>query len=267
MLNRKRLTRKLQSGSCMSKLFIVCILAAVAFFSCKTSSSVQKTIPNKVTSDSSGISAAAILDSISAHSFRFNYFSAKAKVVITEGDGTTEFTANIRMRNDSAIWISISPALGLEVARVLITQDSIRLIDRLNKKQFSKGFDFFTAFTSLPMNYGEVQNLICGNLIFIQQKNFSETQNDSLYQLQWKEGDEKNDFSVNKNFLNMMQHVVDPKAGSVSTKNLQYDIQYTPSFSLLRKIECFNPDQIDVEITFSKVKVNEPLVFPFKLEQ
>ena len=38
---------------------------------------------------------------------------------------TGTFTLNVRMARDSVIWMSISPALGVEAARVLLTPDSV----------------------------------------------------------------------------------------------------------------------------------------------
>lgn len=60
------------------------------------------------------------------------YYSAKAEVDITGPDGHKGFKATIRSVLDSAAWVSISPALGIEVARVLLTPDSLKLVDKLN---------------------------------------------------------------------------------------------------------------------------------------
>src|SRR6185295_20282914 len=109
----------------------------------------------------------AILDSVKAHSFQFEWFTGKAKVVVTEGNNKIDFTANFRIRKDSAVWISISPALGIEVARMLMTKDSIRIIDRIDKKRYARGYDFFKAYTSLPIDLYAVQNLVAGNLLFV----------------------------------------------------------------------------------------------------
>ena len=43
------------------------------------------------------------------------------------------FDVNLRIRKDSAIWISITPLLGIEAARVLINRDSLMILDRVHK--------------------------------------------------------------------------------------------------------------------------------------
>ncbi|MCB9168795.1 MAG: DUF4292 domain-containing protein [Flavobacteriales bacterium] len=64
------------------------------------------------------------------------YFSAKAEVKLSTSEGERSFKANIRSVQDSAIWISVVPALGIEVARALLTADSIKLLDRLHDQYF-----------------------------------------------------------------------------------------------------------------------------------
>ena len=64
------------------------------------------------------------------------YYSAKAAVELTMPDGKRSFKAQIRSVHDSAAWVSVVPALGIEVARVLMTPDSIKLLDKMNDHFF-----------------------------------------------------------------------------------------------------------------------------------
>jgi len=66
-------------------------------------------------------------------------------------------------------------------------------------------------------------------------------------------------------FLPEEQLLIDT-SGMLQTINSGYDIQYSPPFSLLRKIMLLHRDEVLIEITFSKIKLNEPLKFPFKDE-
>lgn len=60
------------------------------------------------------------------------YYSAKASVDLQLPDGGRSFKAQLRSVRDSAAWVSVVPALGVEVARVLMTPDSVKLLDRVN---------------------------------------------------------------------------------------------------------------------------------------
>ena len=46
------------------------------------------------------------------------------------------FTLNVRVARDSVIWMSISPALGVEAARILLTPDSVQVLSKLPGARF-----------------------------------------------------------------------------------------------------------------------------------
>jgi hypothetical protein len=50
------------------------------------------------------------------------------------GDGKNyDVNATMRMYKDSAIWLSANAVLGIEAMRVLITKDSVKLLNKLDK--------------------------------------------------------------------------------------------------------------------------------------
>ena len=64
------------------------------------------------------------------------YYSAKASVDLELPDSKKGFKAQIRSVRDSAAWVSIIPALGIEAARILLTSDSLKMMDRLSDEYF-----------------------------------------------------------------------------------------------------------------------------------
>jgi hypothetical protein len=64
------------------------------------------------------------------------YYSARAGVSLKLPDGNKSFKAQIRSVRDSATWVSVIPALGIEVARVLLTTDSMKLLDKMADEYF-----------------------------------------------------------------------------------------------------------------------------------
>lgn len=52
------------------------------------------------------------------------------------------FNGNLRIKRDSIIWISLSSIFGIEVARIMLTPDSLKFIDRLNKKYFTGDYKY-----------------------------------------------------------------------------------------------------------------------------
>src|SRR6059058_1095574 len=51
--------------------------------------------------------------------------------------------------------------------RLLITKDSIKLIDKLNKTYTARSVDYLREVTSLPLNLYNLQDLIIGNPVFL----------------------------------------------------------------------------------------------------
>ncbi len=64
----------------------------------------------------------------------FSYLSAKFNVVYYQGKKKTDLRGQFRIKKDSLTWISLSPALGIEAARILLSNDSVKFINRLNKQ-------------------------------------------------------------------------------------------------------------------------------------
>lgn len=70
-------------------------------------------------------------DTLAAH-----FYSAKANVQLSLPSGNKSFKAQVRSVRDSAAWISVIPALGIEMARVLLTTDSLKMLDKLHDTYF-----------------------------------------------------------------------------------------------------------------------------------
>jgi hypothetical protein len=64
------------------------------------------------------------------------YYSAKADVELSMPDQQRSFKAHLRSVHDSAAWVSVVPLLGIEAARVLLTRDSLKIMDRVNDRYF-----------------------------------------------------------------------------------------------------------------------------------
>ena len=137
-------------------------VSALIFVSCKTTKRIVET--PAATVKLKGEEVIQIFDSVKAKEFLFKYLSAKADVSYTDKSGeTNSFDINMRIRRDSAIWISITPLLGIELARVLIRPDSIIVLDRLNKTVMKRDFLYFEELWRTNVNFEMLQAVIVGN--------------------------------------------------------------------------------------------------------
>jgi hypothetical protein len=198
--------------------------------------------------------------------FEFNTFSCKSKISYSDQhNGVINFNATIRMKKDSVIWISVSPGMGIEVYRIMITKDSIRILDRIHKSYISRGVDYLGQFVSYPVNLREMQKLIAGVPIGYHAESLSATQGDSSVSFASSDSDWNSNILVNnKDFLIhqfLMQNMRKQKKLMIEFYNYNYD--NAVPFSLDRYMEINNPDPITISIDYSKIKINDMLKFPF----
>lgn len=143
---------------------LLLLTASVLFFStsCKVSKPVAAAPPAVVTAKVAVVNE--VFDSVLAKQFDFEWLSAKAQVDYTDKSGeTNSFDINLRMRKDSVIWISITPLLGIEAARVLINRDSLVLMDRVHKEWKVRRYDYLGEMLRTPIDFDMIQSVVLGN--------------------------------------------------------------------------------------------------------
>lgn len=94
----------------------------------------------------------------------YGYMDAKAKIVIEEESGKiTRGTMSLRAKKDSALWFTISPGMGMEAVRGLITQEKIQIKDRIGKEDVNLTFTEFETIYGLKLSLDLFQNLLWAN--------------------------------------------------------------------------------------------------------
>ncbi len=94
----------------------------------------------------------------------YGYMDAKAKIVIEEESGKiTRGTMSLRAKKDSVLWFTISPGMGMEAVRGLITQEKIQIKDRIGKEDVNLTFNEFETIYGLRLSLNLFQNLLWAN--------------------------------------------------------------------------------------------------------
>lgn len=137
---------------------LVLFLSVLVFVSCKVQ---QKTTEiEKV--DFNHYNDKELLDSLAKHELHFDVIAGKATVKYNDGKESS-FKTHIRIKKDSAIWLSITPLLGIEMARVLITKDTLKFINRIDKEYFIGSFDYINNKFGVDLDYQMIEAIIVGN--------------------------------------------------------------------------------------------------------
>lgn len=103
-------------------------------------------------------------ENVNIEEINFEYFQTRTKVRYSEGDKQVNGNAHIRIRKDSLIWFSISPSIGLEATRIMITKDTAIVINRMDKEYYIFNFDEISRYFNFKVDFELIQSILLGNL-------------------------------------------------------------------------------------------------------
>jgi outer membrane lipoprotein-sorting protein len=108
--------------------------------------------------------ARTLTTNLKAKEFKFDKLSAKLSVEAVIDSADNSFTVTLRMKKDSIIWMSISK-LGIEGARVLITRDSVKFMNRQKNQYFKGDYAYISKLLNTELDFEMLQSLLVGNSV------------------------------------------------------------------------------------------------------
>jgi hypothetical protein len=207
---------------------------------------------------------------IAQNRIHFRTFSAKLKVNYEGSDGRGyEFTAFMRMLTDSLIWVRGDAILGIEAFRVLISPDSVKILDKMGKTVTLRSVSYLQEVAKLPINFKTLQDLLIGNPIFLDSTDAFYSTEDAGISLITIGDLFKNYLTLNKMDYSL-KHAklddVDPmRARTCDLTYRDYEWRDSIHFSTYRKISLAEKSKLDIELSFKQYNFNEVLSFPFPI--
>jgi len=217
--------------------------------------------------------------------FKFNTLNAKFSLEYEQDRKKTNLRGQLRIKNDSLIWMSFSPALGIEAARVLLSNDSIMFINRLNKSYFMGRYELIDSLLNTTIDYDLLQSMLVGNdLTQYDVNKFKSSVDGDLYKITIRErrkikryiksGEIDTHVLVQQIWLdpdNFRIRRIDIKEkGEENVNNLQvfYDDYIEINGELFPSkihININSHRTIHMVVDFGKAEINEDLSFPFSI--
>lgn len=105
----------------------------------------------------------SVFTRMKSNELKFTYLQAKFSADYENEGSIKSFSGQIRMCKDSAIWISISPGLGIELIRAIVSQDSIKLLNKFNKTYLATGIEYVNKILNTDLDYDMLQALLLGS--------------------------------------------------------------------------------------------------------
>ena len=94
----------------------------------------------------------------------FEWLTANMSIQ-AEGNGMefNDLSGQLRMRNDSLVWLNVTASMGVEVLRAKVSNDSVWLINRLEKTYLAEPLDTVSAQLGMPLSLPLLQTLLLDN--------------------------------------------------------------------------------------------------------
>ena len=260
------------------RIFLFLMLLVISIASCRSTRKITTVITRKDSAivvvnpaeSDSAKSVRELIKKIESKEIIFNTFSSKVKVDYSdEKNNRVDFNAFVRMQKDSAIWVSIIAALNIEAYRVMITKDSVVIMDKIERTIQRKPLEYLQKITKVPFDFKTLEDLIVGNPVYLDKNVTSFTDQGETFSMSTLGEVFKHFITVSKKDLNLLFSKLDDIDVTRSrTANLTYaDYINVGSwmFPGLRKISLSEKTKIDVQLEFKQVEFDKPLSFPFSI--
>ena len=262
---------------------IVLGIVSTGLFSCRHSRQISrvsfpvadssKHIENNNSADSASAAAAAaynkeLLAGIRNNYITFNTFSAKLKIDFeSESKQMSGINANMRMQKDSLIWISVSAPIIGEVARAVITPDSLKAVDKFHKKVYLRALKDAKDILNIPFDFKTLQDLIIGNPIYLADSIYQVVKTPAVISFTCDSTFFTSIFNVFADDYGLQQSKVMDKdeahKRSIELTYGEYKSQGKVKFATRRRVFVEEKSYTKVNMDFNKVDFDQPVTFPF----
>ncbi|HTM64923.1 MAG TPA: DUF4292 domain-containing protein [Flavipsychrobacter sp.] len=234
-----------------------------------TPDSVRDTVAGGIV-DSAKLQLMSTLSGVWQQPFDFATFTGKAKMHY-EGKGQKQdFTTIFRIKKNETIWATVV-ALGgiMQVARVYITPDSLKLINYLDKEVTFMSLADASKVLPVPADFSSLQSLIIGTALRTTGTAIDAADLGNILSLQISEDNFLQQINYNKadTTINTLQmHTKDESGPSGVMQFSDYQEVNGKRFPMKRAVNVVNGGEMYyLDMDFNKAEFNQPVDFPFSI--
>ena len=232
------------------------------------------------------IGADFVFNKLKSGELQFADISAKFSASFTIDKKSTTTGGQVRIKGDSIIWVSLTPALGLEAARILITQDSVKFLNRIESTYLKSDFSFINDNLNSGFDFDMLQALIVGNdLRYYENDKFKASVEGLQYKLNTVGRHKLRKFIRNnsENLKVLVQSIgIDPENGKITSvhikelnkENKKLEAEYSDFVSINNQLfpqhveyRISADKEIRITIDFSRIRINEGVNLPFSIPE
>ncbi|MBK8611525.1 MAG: DUF4292 domain-containing protein [Chitinophagaceae bacterium] len=265
------------------KFISIISVVFVLFFStqgCKTIKQINKAIAPKdstavVIVDQAKVDSMIMIqntiENLRSNYIDFKTFNAKIKAEYQDNKGKQpDVTAIVRIIKDSAIWISLSATfLNIEIYRVLITRDSVVLMNKQVKEVQYRSLDYLQEVTEIPFDFQTLQDLLVGNPIFIDSNivYYKKTESQILFSMVGVYFKHLLTLSADHYLLrhSKLDDVDVSRSRTADLTYADYENKTGINFSTYREITVSEKNRLDIRLNFKQYEFNKELSVSFNI--
>lgn len=142
----------------MKKLIFLAIIALAAT-GCKTQ---KKVVPTGNATGSTVTTAQLTPTQLAARQSTWSTLKCGGHIDFTGGGKSLGSNMQMRMECGKSIYISMRPALGIEVARMVITDSTVLVVDKIHRRYIKENVSLLTA--GIPITVAALQDIFLGRV-------------------------------------------------------------------------------------------------------
>jgi hypothetical protein len=216
------------------------------------------------------LSADSIIENHYKNKKDFTTLYVKASARYEDEDNTQNVNAEIKIKKDEKILISIR-VLGITMAKALITPTEVKYYEKLGAKYFEGDYTSLSRWLGTDLDFQKVQNLLIGQAMDdLTKGSYKATIDDKLYRLQNTDPNTMKAFFFEAGrFLIKQQQIIQ------SQQNRMLKVSY-PNYTDYPQaalpsgidIEASQPkSKIKINIEYNSATFNEEMSFPYSVPE
>lgn len=216
-------------------------------------------------------SSSYLLKKLDVNELEAEWMSAKAKISYQSPEETRKFTANIRIRKDSIVWMNIKKA-SVEAFRILVTTDSVYIINRIDKEYYIRSLDFAQEQFNLPGEFEAIQTALLGNPFFFKNHKLKPSVDGPQYKLSSDKAATRMlthyylnglSYALEKMFFQDLERSRNLTIFMDAYEAIDGEVQFAHERNF--QMESEETGEVEMKIKFSKVEINVPKTIKFSI--
>jgi len=215
--------------------------------------------------------------------FKYEWLRFKFSANVKSDKRSNSFSGNVRIKRDSLIWISVSPMIGIEAARFLITNDSVKVINRLEATYFLGNFRVLNQMVDSDFDFDMLQAFLTGNdFSYYENDKFKSSvdHGEKMYKLSTVGRRKLKKYTTDTNTEPLIEDIwLDPETFKIRklkvnrfTENKKFEALYNGFTEINGQLYPNNieyninaENKISISLSIKGVEYDQPMEFPFSI--